>query len=152
MRQPGMRMVMVVGLTAAVLVPAAAAESMPQAASGTAALPLVAATEVAEIRNAVGETRLRLAEMQTSMLEFQREFRTAVGDVRRDMRTLMADIPTDALNSRQVAGVTVGALAGGLMIDLLGGSGIATLVGAAAGALTAHWLMLPPDDAASAVR
>jgi uncharacterized protein YcfJ len=106
----------------------------------------------AALQRSASETQVRLAELQTTMSEFQSEFRRSVSDVRHEMRMLMSEARSDGVQNARIAGIAAGALTGGLVIDLLGGSGLATLTGAVLGATLAHLLMLPPEDAAAQPR
>ena len=106
----------------------------------------------AATQRSASETQVRLAELQTTVSEFQSEFRRSVADVRHEMRMLMAEARSDGVQNARIAGIAAGALTGGLVIDLLGGSGLATLTGAVLGATLAHLLMLPPEDAAAQPR
>lgn len=126
-------------------------------AQTTDARPLAEAAPQADerpaaVQRSASETQVRLAELQTTMSDFQSEFRRSVADVRHEMRMLMAEARSDGVHNARVAGIAAGALTGGLVIDLLGGSGLATLTGAVLGAMVAHLLMLPPDDAAAQPR
>jgi uncharacterized protein YcfJ len=52
------------------------------------------------------------------------------------------------ITTDQLAMVAVGALAGALVVDMLGGGGLATLTGAAIGGVAGHWFYTQPDPSA----
>jgi len=49
------------------------------------------------------------------------------------------------LTTNQIIGIALGATGGALVVDFLGGGGLATIGGAVLGGAAAHWLMSPVD-------
>lgn len=50
------------------------------------------------------------------------------------------------ITTDQLAAIAGGAVAGAIIVDLLGGGGLATLAGAAAGGVAGHWLYTNPEQ------
>lgn len=49
------------------------------------------------------------------------------------------------LSTNQIVGIALGATGGALLVDFLGGGGLATIGGAVFGGAAAHWLMSPVE-------
>ena len=78
--------------------------------------------------------------LQATLEEFRAEMREALRETRRNVSELVRARGTGDVTQEQVIAISVGAVAGALVVDVLGGGGIATLTGAALGGFVGHWL------------
>lgn len=76
-------------------------------------------------------------QMRSSMNDMVRTAREAAGRMADGTQTVV--VSTD-----QLAAIAIGAVGGALVIDFLGGGGMATVAGAVIGGVGAHWLMSTP--------
>lgn len=83
-------------------------------------------------------------QMRSSMNDMVRTARDAAGRMADGTQTVV-------LSTDQLAAIAIGAVGGALVVDILGGGGMATVAGAVLGGVGAHWLMsAPPLPAAEA--
>lgn len=109
------------------LLPAAQALAQTQSAPPAATAPAETANEYAR-------------KLQTTLEEFRAEMREALRETRRTISELVHGRADGDVTQGQVIAIAVGAVAGALAVDVLGGGGIATLTGAALGGYIGHWL------------
>jgi uncharacterized protein YcfJ len=110
---------------------AAETETETTAAADDSA-PMVLTPEQIENLNAMVE------QMQQNMDEMVKAARDTALKIGGESRTVV-------LTTTDLATVAVGALGGALVVDLMGGGGIATLAGAVIGGVGAHWVMTRED-------
>jgi len=81
-------------------------------------------------------------EQLSSMVDQMRDSMQEMIDAARDTATTMTDgNRVIMITTNEIAAIAVGTIGGALVVDLLGGGGIATLAGAVAGGVGAHWLI-----------
>lgn len=73
-------------------------------------------------------------QMQSSMNDMVQAARDAALQIGTDSKTVV-------LTTNDLAAIAIGSVGGALVIDLLGGGGLATMAGAVLGGVGAHWLM-----------
>ncbi|NQW09580.1 MAG: hypothetical protein HQ481_06845 [Alphaproteobacteria bacterium] len=84
-------------------------------------------------------------QMRSKMNEMVRTAREAAGRMADGTQTVV-------LSTDQLAAIAIGAVGGALVIDFLGGGGMASIAGAVLGGVGAHWLVsapLPPAKTAT---
>lgn len=133
--------------SAGILIGSMSAASAQQTSTDSTAATPPAAESTAPSTEAVGGSVLTpeqlenlnalVEQMQTSMDEMVQAARNTALQIGGDSKTVV-------LTTNDLAVIAIGSLGGAVIVDLLGGGGIATLAGAVAGGVGAHWLMQQP--------
>lgn len=114
-----------------------AASAAPSAGNGASGQTILTPEQIENLEAMVDQ-------MRSSMNEMVRTARDAAGRMADGSQTVV-------LSTDQLAAIAVGAVGGALVVDFLGGGGMATVAGAVLGGVGAHWLMAaPPLPAAEA--
>jgi hypothetical protein len=126
--------------------PVEAAPVTPPAAAATApaATPSTPQTAPApSVPGTLGLSPEKVDEMLNAFAGLQNTFRELIAAARSMSARLGDGTQTMVLTTNQIFGIAIGATAGALVVDFLGGGGLATIGGAVAGGLGAHWLLSP---------
>ncbi|MEQ8396938.1 hypothetical protein [Thalassobaculum sp.] len=107
--------------------PAAAAPSQD---SASAAQKVLTPEQIEELQSMVGR-------MQSAMQDMVNSARSTAGRLASGSQTVV-------LSTNEIAAIAIGAAGGAILIDLLGGGGLATIAGAVVGGVAAHWFVTAP--------
>lgn len=117
-----------------------------QAQTGTAApapaTPPVAAAPADGAQQVL--TPEQLEELQAMIGRMQSAMQDMVASARSTAGRLASGSQTIVLSTNEVAAIAIGAAGGAILIDLLGGGGLATMAGAVVGGVAAHWFVTAP--------
>jgi phage-related tail protein len=116
-------------------------------ASATAAPP-AAAQESAGAQNVL--TPEQIDELQAMVARMQSAMQDMVSSARSTAGRLASGGQTVVLSTNEIAAIALGAAGGAVLVDLLGGGGLATMAGAVIGGVAAHWLITAPPATATA--
>lgn len=84
-------------------------------------------------------------ESLSTMVDQMRSKMNEMVDAAQDAASQMSDgSKVVMVSTNDLVVIAIGSLGGALVIDLLGGGGMATLAGAVAGGIGAHWFMTQP--------
>lgn len=89
----------------------------------------------------IEELQAMVARMQTAMQDMVASARSTAGRLANGSQTIV-------LSTNEIAAIAIGAAGGAIIVDFLGGAGLATMAGAVIGGVTAHWLITAPPAAA----
>ena len=118
--------------TAPATPPAAAAPADP-----TTAQRVLTPEQIEELQAMVGR-------MQSAMNDMVSSARSTAGRLASGGQTIV-------LSTNEIAAIAIGAAGGAILIDLMGGGGLATIAGAVVGGVAAHWLVTVPPAASPAM-
>lgn len=125
-------------LSAGILIGSMSGASAQQASTGTAdSAPAATSTE------AVGGAVLTPEQLENlnAMVEQMRTNMNLMVQAARDSALQIGgDTKTVVLTTTDLAAIAIGSVGGALIVDLMGGGGMATLAGAIIGGVSAHWL------------
>lgn len=113
--------------------PPAAVEAAPDATTGQ---PVLTPEQIDELQAMV-------ARMQSAMQDMVASARSTAGRLASGGQTIV-------LSTNEIASIALGAAGGAVLIDLLGGGGLATMAGAVLGGVAAHWLITAPPPTGTA--
>ncbi|EDP66092.1 hypothetical protein BAL199_24134 [alpha proteobacterium BAL199] len=115
--------------TAGATTPPAAAAA-PAQKSASAAQQVLTPEQIEELQSMVGR-------MQSAMQDMVNSARSTAGRLASGSQTVV-------LSTNEIAAIAIGAAGGAILIDLLGGGGLATIAGAVVGGVAAHWFVTAP--------
>src|SRR3546814_4712168 len=87
----------------------------------------------------------QLEELQAMVSRMQVAMQDMVASARSTAGRLAGGDQTIVLSTNDIAAIAIGAAGGAVLIDLLGGGGLATIAGAVIGGIAAHWMVTAPD-------
>ncbi|MDF1791479.1 MAG: hypothetical protein P1U88_06180 [Thalassobaculaceae bacterium] len=112
-----------------------AASAQQTSSETTAAVPSAEAVGGAMLTpEQIENLNAMVAQMQTSMNDMVQAARDAALQIGADTKTVV-------LTTNDLAAIAIGSVGGALVVDLLGGGGMATLAGAVLGGVGTHWLI-----------
>lgn len=122
------------------------------AVTGSAVPPAAAAPAQGSTGGQRVLTPEQIEELQAMVARMQAAMQDMVASARNTAGRLASGGQTIVLSTNEIAAIALGAVGGAIVIDLLGGGGLATMAGAVVGGVAAHWLITaePPARAASA--
>ena len=126
--------------TALVAAALCVAAALPAAAQQ--ATPAPAPTET--VPPAVADT---VQELQTTVEGLKRDLQKMTESARQSAHDLLNRQSPFVVTTDQLAVIAASAVAGAIVIDLLGGGGLATLTGAVIGGVAGHWIYTQPVPA-----
>lgn len=85
----------------------------------------------------IEELQAMVARMQAAMQDMVASARSTAGRLANGSQTIV-------LSTNEIAAIAIGAAGGAIVVDLLGGGGIATITGAVIGGVAAHWFITAP--------
>jgi hypothetical protein len=118
------------------------------ATTGTATAPAVAESAAGDQQiltpEQIEELQSMVARMQSAMQDMVQSARNTAGRMASGSQTIV-------LTTNEIAAIAIGAAGGAILIDLIGGGGLATIAGAVVGGVAAHWFITsgPTIDAVS---
>lgn len=119
---------------------AVGAQAQTQTQSGTAAPSAAAPTSPSTgIQQVL--TPEQLEELQAMVGRMQSAMQDMVTSARSTAGRLAGGGKTVVLGTNEIAAIALGAAGGAVLVDLLGGGGLATMAGAVIGGVAAHWLI-----------
>ena len=104
-----------------------------QTQSGTAAAPSAGVQQVLTPEQ-IEELQAMVGRMQSAMQDMVASARSTAGRLAGSGKTVV-------LGTNEIAAIALGAAGGAVLVDLLGGGGLATMAGAVIGGVAAHWLI-----------
>lgn len=125
-------------LVAAALCTAAALPAAAQQATPTPAIP---APATAAAPSSVGQ------DLDAMVQCLKRDLQTMIESARQGAQDVLSRKSPYVITTDQLMAVAAGAVAGAVIVDLLGGGGLATLTGAAIGGIAGHWVYTQPPVA-----
>ena len=125
------------------------AGAQAQTQGGTAPATPPAATADATAAQLV-LTPEQIEELQAMVGRMQSAMQDMVSSARSTAGRLAAGGQTIVLSTNEIAAIAIGAAGGAIVIDLLGGGGLATIAGAVVGGVAAHWLITVPPSTSPA--
>ncbi|MEQ8813557.1 MAG: hypothetical protein RLO51_16760 [Thalassobaculum sp.] len=122
-----------------------------QAASGSASAPAAAAEApkadapaAAPTAEAAPAPEQKAPDMDAMVQGLKRDLQSLTDAARQGAQSVLTRESPYVITADQLAVIAAGAVAGALVIDFLGGGGLATLTGAAVGGVAGHWLYTHP--------
>lgn len=122
------------------------AQTQPGAAAPAPATPPAAAAPAPEGAQRV-LTPEQIEELQAMVSRMQSAMQDMVSSARSTAGRLASGSQTIVLSTNEVAAIALGAAGGAILIDFLGGGGLATMAGAVIGGVAAHWFVTAPPAA-----
>lgn len=113
-----------------------------QTQSGTAAQPAAPAQEATTGQRVL--TPEQIEELQSMVARMQSAMQDMVSSARSTAGRLAGGGQTMVLTTNEIAAIAIGAAGGAVLVDLIGGGGLATMAGAVIGGVAAHWLVTVP--------
>lgn len=120
--------------------PGAAAPATPPPAAVPATPPAAAAPDGSQrvlTPEQIEELQAMVSRMQSAMQDMVSSARSTAGRLASGGQTIV-------LSTNEVAAIAIGAAGGAVLVDLLGGGGLATMAGAVIGGVAAHWFVTAP--------
>lgn len=146
----------------AMILPAAAqqaasgsTESQPAATPPAAEQPAAPAAEAPKTETAPAETAtadaapaagIKAPDLQAMVQRLRRDLESLTESARQGAQDFLTRQQPYVITTDQLAAIAGGAVVGAIAVDLLGGGGLATLAGAAAGGVAGHWLYENPEQ------
>lgn len=130
-------------LSAGILIGSMSAASAQQASSDATAATESAAPSTEAVGGAmltpeqVENLNAMVEQMQTTMNDMVQAARESALQIGGESKTFV-------LTTNDLAAIAIGSVGGALVVDLLGGGGLATVAGAVLGGVGAHWVMSQP--------
>jgi phage-related tail protein len=90
----------------------------------------------------IEELQAMVGRMQSAMQDMVASARSTAGRLAEGGQTVV-------VSTTEIAAIALGAAGGAILIDLLGGGGLATVAGAVVGGVAAHWIITYPPVAKS---
>ena len=90
----------------------------------------------------IEELQAMVGRMQSAMQDMVASAGSAAGRLAEGGQTVV-------VSTTEIAAIALGAAGGAILIDLLGGGGLATVAGAVVGGVAAHWIITYPPVAKS---
>lgn len=118
----------------------ASASATPPAAAAPAPAEGPTAAERVMSPEQIEELQAMVARMQAAMQDMVSSARSTAGRLAGGGQTVV-------LSTNEIAAIALGAAGGAVLVDLLGGGGLATMAGAVIGGVAAHWLITAPPAA-----
>lgn len=112
-----------------------------QAQSGTSTEPSAAAPANTSAGVQQVLTPEQIEELQSMVARMQTAMQDMVSSARSTAGRLASGGKTVVLSTNEIAAIALGAAGGAVLVDLLGGAGLATMAGAVIGGVAAHWLI-----------
>ena len=112
-----------------------------QTQSGTAPAPSAAAPASPSAGVQQVLTPEQIEELQAMVGRMQAAMQDMVSSARSTAGRLASGGKTVVLSTNEIAAIALGAAGGAVLVDLLGGGGLATMAGAVIGGVAAHWLI-----------
>lgn len=135
--------VLAAALSLAATLPAAAQQASPGAAPGTP--PAVEPTVPgAAPPSPSGETKA--PDLEAMVQKLQQDLQDLTQSAQQGVRDIVNRESPYVIPTDQLVAVAAGAVVGALVIDFLGGGGLATLTGAAIGGVAGHWMYTNPEQ------
>lgn len=132
-----------VALVAAVICTAAA---LPAAAQQAAPAPVPApAVPAPQAVPSPGQ------DLDAMVQRLKRDLQTLAESARQGAQDVLSRKSPYVVTTDQLAAIAAGAVAGAVVVDLLGGGGLATLTGAAIGGVAGHWIYTQPPATSTPV-
>lgn len=117
-----------------------------QTQSATAAPAVTAPAPAADA--ATGEQRVltpeQIEELQAMVARMQTAMQDMVASARSTAGRLASGGQTIVITTNEIAAIAIGAAGGAILVDLLGGGGLASMAGAVVGGVAAHWFVTAP--------
>jgi len=110
-----------------------------QAQAQTGAASTAPATAPAGVQKVL--TPEQIEELQSMVGRMQSAMLDMVSSARNTAGRLASGGQTVVLSTNGIAAIALGAAGGAILVDLLGGGGLATMAGAVIGGVAAHWLV-----------
>lgn len=134
-------------LAAAVSLAAALPAAAQQATSDPAATPpAVAQPADPTVETLASAAERKAADLDAMLQQLKHELQSLTDSAREGARNVLNRESPYVITADQLAVIAAGAVAGALVIDFLGGGGLATLAGAAVGGVAGHWLYTNPHQ------
>lgn len=123
--------------------------ALAQTQSGTAAAePATPPAAAAPAEGSASGQRVltpeQIEELQAMVGRMQSAMQDMVASARSTAGRLASGEQTIVLSTNQIAAIAIGAAGGAILIDFLGGGGLATIAGAVVGGVAAHWVITAP--------
>jgi hypothetical protein len=131
-------------LSAGILIGSMSGASAQQAAATTDSAAAAATDATTSTAEAIGGSVLtpeQLENLNAMVEQMRTNMDQMVQAVRDTALQIGGNSKTVVLTTTDLAAIAIGSVGGALVIDLLGGGGMATLAGAVVGGVGAHWLM-----------
>ncbi len=148
-----MTAVRVILLAAAMSLGMALPAAAQQAASGSTAAPTIAApaaeapkADAAPVAGAAPVVTMQVPDMNAMVQRLRRDMERLTESARLGAHDFLTRKNPYVITTDQLAVIAGGAVAGAIVIDLIGGGGLATLAGAAVGGVAGHWLYTHPEN------
>lgn len=122
---------------------AAPATEAPKAAAAPAEAPKAEAAPAAEAAPVV---TMKAPDVNAMVQRLRSDLLSLTESARQGANDFLTRKNPYVITTDQLAVVAGGAVVGALVIDLMGGGGLATLAGAAVGGVAGHWLYTHPED------
>lgn len=116
------------------------AQAQTQSGGAAAAPPAAALTQESPGGQRV-LTPEQIEELQSMVARMQSAMQDMVASARSTAGRLASGGETVVLSTNEIAAIALGAAGGAVLLDLLGGGGLATIAGAVIGGVAAHWLI-----------
>lgn len=88
-----------------------------------------------------------VADMEAMVQRLKQDLQTLTESARQGAQNVLNRESPYVITADQLAAIAAGAVAGAIIIDVMGGGGLATLTGAAVGGVAGHWLYTQPAAA-----
>lgn len=133
-------------ITLAAVLPAAAqqAASEPAAKAPDAAAPAAEAPK-ADAAPAEAAPGANGPDLDAMMQRLRSDLESLTESARQGAHSFLTRENPYVITTDELAVIAGGAVAGAILVDLLGGGGLASLAGAAAGGIAGHWLYTHPE-------
>jgi uncharacterized protein YcfJ len=124
--------------------PAVAQQATGQGASDQPATPPTVAQPAEPAAPAEGTTA---ADMDAMVQKLKRDLQALTDAARDGAQNVLNRQSPYVVTTEQLAAIAAGAVAGAIVIDFMGGGGLATLTGAAVGGVIGNWVYSTPKTA-----
>lgn len=121
------------------------ATALPAAAQQAAPVPAPAAPAPQAAPTSPGQ------DLDAMVQRLKRDLQTLAESARQGAQDVMNRKSPYVVTTDQLAAIAAGAVAGAVVIDLMGGGGLATLTGAAIGGVAGHWIYTQPPATSTPV-
>lgn len=135
-------------IAAAVSLAAALPAAAQQAADTAAPAATAPATEApAAAGEAPADARIP-ADLDAMVQRLKNDLQSLTDAAQQGVHSVLTRESPYVITTDQLAMLAAGAVAGAIVVDMLGGGGLATLTGAAVGSVAVHWFYTQPDPLA----
>lgn len=125
-------------LCTAVALPAYAQQATPAPAGPAPATPAPVSPVPQAAPSSPGQ------DLDAMVQRLKRDLQTMTESARQGAQDVLSRKSPYVITTDQLMAVAAGAVAGAVVVDLLGGGGLATLTGAAIGGIAGHWVYTQP--------